>query len=362
MHPPGAPSDPTPRAPSLRVGYNERMTTRFGAPSIVAVAWFGVALVAVPETAEAQPQFEANEDGYVVMEMESVPLGSDSEWSEESVLPEATGGAYYRYTGNNICSGPPGSPLRYSFRIHDAGTYELRLRAARIWHCVLGMPEGADNRCGESDRTCDSLGEPTDDACPASDQCIRTDISNDAFVHVETAGGEYVEFIGQPGGSVGDPIKLFGGANNAWGWTGRRALDISGKHDAQWVLPAGDYTLVVHGRSQSFRIDRMVFFDADEGSISGVEDFPETRLTSAPTDAGAGADAGPPLDSGAPTGSDAGSATPIDGGPTGPDAGIVSGSEGCSCRAGGGGGGGSPVAPALLLAIVWAGRRGRRRP
>jgi len=102
-------------------------------------------------------------------------------------------------------------------------------------------------------------------------------ISNDAFVHVETASGDYVTFVDQPGGSVGDPIKLFGGQPNAWAWTGTRALDRNGKWPAQWDLEPGVYVLVVQGRSQSFRIDRMVFFDTERGMISGAEGRAETR-------------------------------------------------------------------------------------
>lgn len=310
-----------------------------------------VCVLAAPLTAAAQPQFEENDDGYVVMEMESVPIPSGHDWLEESSLPEATGGAYYRFTGNDICNGPANSPLRYTFRIRTAGTYELRLRAARIWHCVEGMAEGMDNRCGEEDRTCDSLGEPVDDTCPSGDQCIRTDISNDSFMFVETAGGEYVAHVDQPDSSLGDPIKLFGGANNAWGWTGTRSLDTAGRYDAHWQLEPGDYTLVVQGRSQGFRIDRIVFFDTERGEIRGAEELPESRLIGggmpdAGADSGAD-DAGTTADSGR-----ADSATA--------DSGLEPTDSGCGCRVAS-----TSSAPAWPLAAMvllgYVRRRSRRR-
>ncbi len=221
--------------------------------------------------------FVADSEGYVVMEMESVAIPAGHEWVQRTSLSDYTGSGYYRFTGNGICSGPAGSPLRYEFEILESGRYELRLRAAKIAHCVEGEPEG-NGQCSESDRTCTSLGEPSGNSCGGPDECIRTDISNDAFVHVEDAGGNYVTFVDQPGNSVGSPVKLFGGQSNAWAWTGRGALDPGGpKRNAWWDLDPGVYTLVIQGRSQSFRIDRILFFDSDTGSTSGAVDRPETR-------------------------------------------------------------------------------------
>jgi len=220
--------------------------------------------------------FVADDEGYVVMEMESVSVPDDYEWVEQNELPNYTGSGYYRFVGNSICSGPAGSPLRYDIEIREGARYELRLRAAKIAHCVAGAPQGNGN-CTEHDRTCTSLGEPSDGSCGDPGQCIRTDISNDAFVHFEDEAGDYVAFVSQPSGSVGDPIKLFGGAVNAWGWTGKRALDISGKWDAHWDLGPGRYTLVIQGRSQAFRIDRILLFDTERGSTSGAVERPETR-------------------------------------------------------------------------------------
>jgi len=206
-----------------------------------------------------------------------VVIPNGHKWQKRTKLKGYKGTGYYRFTGNSICNGPANSPLRYTFTVVKAATFQLRLRCARIYHCVKGKPHNSKNHCGEKDRTCTSLGEPTGDKCPGAGQCIRTDISNDAFVLIEDASGKYLPFVKQPGSTIGKPIKLFGGGNNAWGWSGKRALDISGKHDALWKLSPGVYTLVVQGRSQAFRIDRIVLFDDATGSTKVAETLPETR-------------------------------------------------------------------------------------
>ena len=313
---------------------------------------------ALPSLASAQPVFEER-DGYVVMEVESVPIPSGHEWVQERELSGATGGAYYRFGGNSICSGPARSPLRYRFRITTEATYRLHLRAAKILHCVMGHPE-ASGACSESDRTCTSLGRPTGGRCASSDQCVRSDISNDAFVHIEDASGRYIPFDGQPartfdaGAGTGEPVKLYGGSPDAWAFTGTRSLDIAGaKYDAHWSLPPGEYELVLEGRSRDFRIDRIVFFDTERGEIRGADALAETRASAMPSesdagtmmsepDAGAimpGVDAGTPLapaDAEPPTTSDAGRAADggsrpdlmmsggcAVGGPSAPPAGLV---------------------------------------
>lgn len=225
---------------------------------------------------DREASFVADDEGYVVMEIESVPIPDGHDWIAETDLSDYAGSGYYRFVGNSICNGPAGSPLRYELEIRESARYELRLRAAKIAHCVAGAPQGNGN-CSEHDRTCTSLGEPTDGSCDGPNQCIRTDISNDAFVHFEDAAGDYVAFVNQPSESVGEPIKLFGGAVNSWGWTGKRALDRSGKWDAHWELEPGIYTLVIQGRSEAFRIDRILLFDTERGSTSGASERPETR-------------------------------------------------------------------------------------
>ena len=252
-------------------------------------------VVALPVPLLAQAQFE-EQQGYLVMEMESVPIPAGADWTEQSALAGYTGSGYYRFTGNGICNGPANSPLRYTFRIVTPGTYELRLRATRIYHCVQGTPEGNANHCkegGGAQRGCESFGEPSGDQCADASHCIRTDLSNDAFISIEDANGDHVGWVGQNDTKA---TKLFGGGNNAWRWTGTRALDPGGaKRDARWDLAAGEYALIVQGRSKDFRIDRIVLFDIDSNSINGAEDLPETLASPEPPEEDMGqqhADAG----------------------------------------------------------------------
>ncbi|MEM6732987.1 MAG: hypothetical protein AAF658_15630, partial [Myxococcota bacterium] len=240
--------------------------------------------VSPPLPPVAATQFVENE-GYVVMETESVGLTMSLEWDMQADLDGYTGDGYYQFVGNGICNGPANSPLEYTFTIETAGTYELRLRAAKITHCVQWKTPGEHTDdtettgCNHHEGTCNSLAFPTGDVCPdPTQQCRRSDISNDAFVQIRDADETYVPFEDQPANSVGNGIKLFGGQSNRWAWTGERALDTNGsKWFARWELQPGSYTLVVEGRSQMFRIDRMILFDIDRTSgTNGAVDLPET--------------------------------------------------------------------------------------
>ncbi|MGF1508773.1 MAG: hypothetical protein ACFB9M_04635 [Myxococcota bacterium] len=218
------------------------------------------------------------QEGEVIMEMESATIPAGSEWTMQSELSGHTGTGYLQFRGNGVCNGPANDPVDFSFELTTQARFRLHLRAARFHHCVRGQPHGSNNRCEENDRTCNSLGYPSGNQCPESNQCIRTDISNDAFVQIRTEGGDYVPFVDQPSGSVGNGIKLFGGGNNSWSWTGNNALDTNGrKWAAEWDLSPGVYRLVIHGRSQDFRIDRVLLYDVERGGTQGAADRPETR-------------------------------------------------------------------------------------
>ena len=78
--------------------------------------------------------FVADDEGYVVMEMESVSIPDGYEWVEQTELADYTGTGYYRFVGNSICNGPAGNPLRYQIEIREGARSELRLRAAKIAH------------------------------------------------------------------------------------------------------------------------------------------------------------------------------------------------------------------------------------
>jgi|GEM_PF-3792724 len=210
-------------------------------------------------------------DGFVVMEAETIAIPDGHEWELGADLAGHTGSGYYAFLGNRICNGPAGSPLRYDFTVETDARFELRMRMTKILHCAFGDAR-EDGHC-VSKGSCDRAGAPNEaDQCLDEGTCLRDDLSNDVFVHIEDTDGNYVAWKDQPDDTIGDPIKLFvGGAEtDAWRWTNTRNLDVShAKWDAHWDLAPGAYTLVLQGRSQLTRVDRIVLFDQDNHSFSG---------------------------------------------------------------------------------------------
>ena len=230
----------------------------------------------------------SEKNGFVVMEAESSDITGD--WIESTDIAGFTGQSYYEFNGNGICSGPAVDPLRFTFRVETAGVYELRLRCSKVSHCVAWKNPGAHSSdtttssCNHEEGTCNSLALPinasgNNSECPdPTTQCLRSDISNDAFVTVLNNLGNYVGFVNQPNNTLGDPIKLFGGQVGRWTWSSQKALDIANqKWDARWSLEPGEYTLVIEGRSKEFKLDRAVFFDVARGSVNDANDMDETK-------------------------------------------------------------------------------------
>jgi len=191
-------------------------------------------------------------NGVVVIEAENrdVDFG---EWNVETTAlnNSFTGNGYLEFTGNSPTNGDPNSPIEYQFKINDPGLYSLHLRCAR---------ETVDG---------------------------RTDLANDCYVRVE---GDYDEGP-DVGNSHGDeaPLevlqsdtKFFGGNDNSFVWASGNKLDLGGhnnKRRAIYDFKAGEtYTLVVSGRSQLFKLDRIMFRktsvnESDAESLDNVETF-----------------------------------------------------------------------------------------
>ena len=175
------------------------------------------------------------QDGLVIMEVENTtsPLG---EWSEEQVIGGYTGSGYLEFNGNTPINGPANSPLEYTFTVNQSGLYYLHLHAAKETLEINGT--------------------------------TRTDVANDAYVRLE---GTY-EAGPNPGNNNGNdaPLntlkkdtKFYGGANGRFSWAKGNALDLGGhnnKRVAVYNLQGGQtYTFVISGRSQKFKLDRIVF-------------------------------------------------------------------------------------------------------
>ncbi|MDF1858694.1 MAG: hypothetical protein P1U87_00690 [Verrucomicrobiales bacterium] len=170
-------------------------------------------------------------DGIVLIESESTgsPLGK---WKKKTDLDGFRGDAYLEFTGNSPTNGPSTSPLTFRFRISKGGLYYLHLRCAR-----------------------EKVGD-------------RNDLANDGYVRLEGDLGTGPN----PGDKHGadaplemlkKDTKFFGGNDRKFVWASGNRLDPGGhnnKRVAVYSLKAGgEYTLVLSGRSQKFKVDQILF-------------------------------------------------------------------------------------------------------
>ncbi|MBN1673067.1 MAG: chitobiase/beta-hexosaminidase C-terminal domain-containing protein [Kiritimatiellae bacterium] len=143
------------------------------------------------------------QDGLVVMEVESIP--STEDWVQETENAGYSGAGYYRWNGPDHFDDPTHGVLEYPVRIVNAGTYHFR------WHNRHDHPT-----------------DPTE--------------WNDTWVSMDD----------------GVPVKCFQGNNNVWNWV--CAFEPSFgvfEYDPQFTLTAGYHTLRIAGRSYGHKIDRI---------------------------------------------------------------------------------------------------------
>lgn len=195
-----------------------------------------------------------DENGLVIMETEftNSNLGF---WIEKTDVTGYTGSGHLEFTGNNQASGPATSPLTYTFTISNGGVYRLIIKGRK-------RLDGA-----ESDK------------------------SNDCYVKL---AGDFDESPNANNVHNGDALeadlrrnlKFFGGNANGWGWA--QQLDLGGennKRNAVYTLKDGEiYTLTIHGRSQNFNIDKIVFFKTADYTMNAAQNTaynaPETCAVS----------------------------------------------------------------------------------
>ncbi len=174
-------------------------------------------------------------NGLVVMEAENTKSTLDL-WFEDTNINGFTGSSYIEFNGNTPINGSAKSPLSYTFTVNQSGLHYLHLYVAKEHLEVNGE--------------------------------LRTDIANDGYVRLE---GDY-----GVGPNVGDlhqddaPLsalqtdtKFYGGNDQQFAWSHGARLDLGGhtnKRVAVYDLKAGEtYTFVLSGRSQYFKVDRIVF-------------------------------------------------------------------------------------------------------
>lgn len=175
------------------------------------------------------------QNGLVIMEAEntSTPLG---EWLKKTEIAGHTGSGYLEFNGNTPLNGPPKSPLEYTFSITQSGLYYLHLHAAK------------ENVVYEGE--------------------LRYDLANDAYFRLEgnfgagpNAGNKHGDEA--PLDLLKKDTKFFGGQHNQFIWQSGNHFDPGGhdnKRVAVYDLKAGEsYKLVMSGRSQKFKVDRIVF-------------------------------------------------------------------------------------------------------
>ncbi|MGC6506732.1 MAG: DUF5060 domain-containing protein [Coraliomargaritaceae bacterium] len=190
-------------------------------------------LFVLAATLHAQVFQETN--GLVVLEAEQT-ASTLGQWQELSTVNGYTGTGYLEFFGNNPASGPASSPIEFQFQINQSGLYYLHLHCARETLVLNGE--------------------------------TRTDVANDCYVRVE---GNY-NAGPSPGNTHGSQAQLstlqsntkfYGGSNLAFSWATGNRLDLGGhnnKRVAVYNFQAGEtYTLVVSGRSQKFKLNRIVF-------------------------------------------------------------------------------------------------------
>ncbi len=196
---------------------------------------------------------EAN--GLVVMEIENTPSPFGL-WLKKTSISGFTGSGYLDFSGNTTESGPATSPLEFKFKINQAGLHYLHLYCAR-----------------------ETVGG-------------RTDVANDCYVRVE---GDY-NAGPNAGNSHGDdaPLsllksdtKFYGGNDNQFMWATGNRLDPGGdtnKRVAVYDFKADqEYKLVVSGRSQLFKVDRIVFRHTSvAGGTAQNTSLPESEKISIP--------------------------------------------------------------------------------
>lgn len=264
-----------------------RATSRTS-PFLIAAATLSLGAWSAP--AAAQSIYE-EKDGIVSIESESA--ASVSGWQEHAPSVNGIRGKALLSTGgDNICSSNANGakdfePLKYHFRINEAGTYRLRFNIHKQVHCVDVGNASQLAACHDGAK-CVSHGVQSDGDSCSSDRCWRTDVSNDAFVNIVTADGTPMKWVG----GVTDITKLYGGSGSAYAWSGNNSLDHGGsKHAPDWDLPAGDYVLEVRSRSNGFSFDRLIFVK-DGASDGDAKAAPESPIVEDPVVGTGGADAG----------------------------------------------------------------------
>ncbi len=176
-------------------------------------------------------------------------------------FPGASNDVMLYFTGNAPNLGPPDSPIKYTFKAPESGTYQLTIRSSRIL-------EGARN-----------------------DHC------NDYFVRMEGdfEPGEFGSHDTFSKSILESDTKHYFSSvpDREWGWTvlGERRIDGENVKKRLFYNLKKDevYTLTVSGRSKRAIMDYIVLFDTSKVSMADVRDG-EVKLMLEPRADGSSSD------------------------------------------------------------------------
>ena len=161
-----------------------------------------MAIVAAATVAPAQDTIFQEENGLIVIEMESMPPSTG--WALETSRGGFTGSGYYHFVGNNAFGSPNSNTIIiYTVRVDNPGLYNLRMRNQH------NFPDHTEE--------------------------------NDCWISVN--GNHFDKMYNSLDG------------HNRWGW--QSALEERGHQEASYNLFAGDNTIRIAGRSRGHKLDRM---------------------------------------------------------------------------------------------------------
>ncbi|MEM9445997.1 MAG: hypothetical protein AAGA18_11685 [Verrucomicrobiota bacterium] len=174
----------------------------------------------------------SNQAGFILFEAEETTR-SKGRWKLKTDIQGYTGAGYLEFTGNSPISGKASSPITFDFTIEKAGLYYLHLYCAR-----------------------ESITEKGK---------VRHDLANDCYVRVKGDFDAGPNKGDAPLDMLKEDTKFFGGNDKEFAWVSGGRLDQGHKKfNAVYNFKEGkSYTLTVSGRSQLFKLDKIVFRHED---------------------------------------------------------------------------------------------------
>lgn len=217
---------------------------------------------------QSNAQCFEEQDGIVVVEVESGNFPSG--WRNEtgSVGTGFTGSSFAAYRGENLFNSPGGNVIEYTIRINTPGEYRFQ------WRNRIGIIDPAQPTTEHNDSFLSILGT-----------------ANNGFFARRGSSVIFPRGSGltpNPQGSSGNRYFKVNTTSLGWNWTSFTNDGNGHIIYARFDTP-GDYTLRIAGRSNGHLIDRFVLFDESRVSFASA-----TNTSRAETRCGGSAPPPPP--------------------------------------------------------------------